>query len=166
MKAIIGKKEIQIELQKGGKGILLDGKIIDADFAQINEKLFHVLHQNKSYTARILEVNLLEKNFVIKVNSTVYSISLKDKYDDLLHALGMDASLNQKINNLKAPMPGLVLDVLVAENQQVKKGESLVVLEAMKMENILKSAADGMIKRIYINKGARVEKNELMIEFA
>jgi len=68
------------------------------------------------------------------------------------------------VNDLKAPMPGLVLDVLVKEGQQIKKGENLLVLEAMKMENNLKALSDAVVKKVNVGKGARVEKNEILIE--
>jgi biotin carboxyl carrier protein len=77
----------------------------------------------------------------------------------------LDNIAAKKINDIKAPMPGMVLSVLVSEGQEVKKGDSLIVLEAMKMENILKSPADGIIKKVVANKGTAVEKNQLLIQF-
>jgi biotin carboxyl carrier protein len=62
-------------------------------------------------------------------------------------------------------MPGLVLKVLVTEGQAVKKGDGLLVLEAMKMENIIKASADGMVKKIHIEEKNVVDKNQKMIEF-
>lgn len=62
-------------------------------------------------------------------------------------------------------MPGMVLNILVTEGQEVKKGDALIILEAMKMENILKSPTDGTIKKIAITKGFAVEKNQLLIQF-
>ena len=62
-------------------------------------------------------------------------------------------------------MPGMVLNILVNEGDTIKKGDPLIVLEAMKMENILKSPTDGVIKKIPINKGVAVEKNQLLIQF-
>jgi biotin carboxyl carrier protein len=82
-----------------------------------------------------------------------------------LHNLGLDNIAAKKINDIKAPMPGMVLNILVGEGQQVKKGDSLLVLEAMKMENVLKSPTDGMIKKVVAIKGTAVEKNQLLIQF-
>jgi biotin carboxyl carrier protein len=62
-------------------------------------------------------------------------------------------------------MPGLVLDVRVKEGDEVKKGDPLLVLEAMKMENILKSPAHAKIKKINVNKGQAVEKNQVLVSF-
>jgi biotin carboxyl carrier protein len=71
----------------------------------------------------------------------------------------------QKVNDLKAPMPGLILQIAVNEGDIVKKGDTLLILEAMKMENVLKAQGDGIIKKIAVNKGDRVEKNHLLIKF-
>jgi len=102
---------------------------------------------------------------VLKVNSVKFSLQLKDKYDELLHSLGLDNLASKKVNEIKAPMPGMVLKVLVSEGDEVKKGDALLVLEAMKMENILKSPTDGVIKKIAAVKGVAVEKNQLLIQF-
>lgn len=62
-------------------------------------------------------------------------------------------------------MPGLVIDVLVKEGDTVQKGEPLIILEAMKMENILKAATEVKIKKVLVEKGKAVEKNTTLIEF-
>ncbi len=99
------------------------------------------------------------------VNGQKQIIEIKDKYDDLLKQLGMDKLMGNKINLLKAPMPGLVLKVMVTEGKVIKKGDGLIVLEAMKMENIIKASADGIVKKIHIEEKNTVDKNQKMIEF-
>ncbi|MBK7856262.1 MAG: acetyl-CoA carboxylase biotin carboxyl carrier protein subunit [Bacteroidetes bacterium] len=163
MKAIINSKEIKIEKKEEGV-FLVNGNEEKLDIADFGNDAFHALHQNKSYRTRIIEHDTTSKTFKIKVNNNVYTVQLKDRYDELLHALGMDTLLNNKVNDLKAPMPGLVLNVLVEEGTEIKKGDNLVVLEAMKMENILKATADAKVKKIKVSKGNRVEKNEVLIE--
>lgn len=61
-------------------------------------------------------------------------------------------------------IPGTILDILVETDQEVRKGEELMILDAMKMQNILKSAVDGKIKRIAVNRGERVAKGTILIE--
>jgi acetyl/propionyl-CoA carboxylase alpha subunit len=165
MKAIINSREIKIEKKEEGI-FLINGSEEKLDIAELGNDAFHALHQNKSYRARIIESDNSSKTFKIKVNNNVYTVQLKDRYDELLHALGMDAMLNNKVIDLKAPMPGLVLNVLVEEGAEIKKGDNLVVLEAMKMENILKATTDAKVKKIKVAKGNRVEKNEVLIELA
>ncbi|MDX1317201.1 MAG: acetyl-CoA carboxylase biotin carboxyl carrier protein subunit, partial [Xanthomarina gelatinilytica] len=72
---------------------------------------------------------------------------------------------SKKVNEIKAPMPGLILDIHVKEGQEVKEDDALLILEAMKMENVLTSPRDGIIKSISVSKNDTVDKNQLLIEF-
>ncbi|HKC66840.1 MAG TPA: biotin/lipoyl-containing protein [Bacteroidia bacterium] len=143
----------------------LEGKDIAFDMIEINKNSFHVLKDNKSYNVEIVGHNVAEKSFQIKVNQTIYNLTVKDKYDELLHQLGLDKAMVSKVSNIKAPMPGLVLNILVEDGQEIKKGDALIVLEAMKMENILKSPTDGKVKKVAVKKGVAVEKGQILIEF-
>jgi biotin carboxyl carrier protein len=91
---------------------------------------------------------------------------MTDQFDELLHQLGMDNLTTATISEIKAPMPGLVLRILASEGQEVQKGGNLLVLEAMKMENIIKAPANVMIKSVKINPGDKVEKNQVMMIFS
>ena len=164
MKALVNNREIKIEKLKTENSFSVNGTTTHFDIVKVEEGFFHVLHNNKSYRARVVENDAAQKTFTIKINSNNYKVAIKDKYDELLHALGLDTMLSNKINDLKAPMPGLVLSILVEEGAEIKKGDNLLVLEAMKMENILKATADAKVKKVRANIGARVEKNEVLIE--
>jgi biotin carboxyl carrier protein len=104
------------------------------------------------------------KKHQLKINGKVVDIQLEDKYDELLKKLGMDAASSQKIGDLKAPMPGLVVNIPVAEGDVIKKGDVLLILEAMKMENALKAVADATVKKIMVKTGQAVEKNQVLIQ--
>lgn len=143
----------------------LNDKLISGDFLKINDYQFHILYNNKSYNVDVVKLNAEEKTMTLKINSIKFNLSLKDKYDELLHNLGLDNLATKKVSEIKAPMPGMVLNVLVKEGDVVKKGDTLIILEAMKMENSLKSPTDGIIKKIAIIKGVAVEKNQLLIQF-
>jgi biotin carboxyl carrier protein len=125
----------------------------------------HVLYKNKSYSIEIVEVNAEEKTQVLKVNGTLYTVRIEDKYDLLLKKLGMEMNAANKVQEIKAPMPGLVLKVMVQEGTSVKKGDNLLVLEAMKMENILKSPSDGIVNKVLVKEGDKTEKNAVLIQF-
>jgi biotin carboxyl carrier protein len=157
------KEELSFEKQENGWQ--LNGKELDFDLIEVKQNSFHIISHHRSYNAEVVSHNAAEKSFQIKVNQTLYSVSVKDKYDELLHQLGLDKAMSSKLSNIKAPMPGLVLNILVGEGTDVKKGDALLVLEAMKMENILKSPADGIVKKISVKKGMAVEKNQVLIEF-
>lgn len=143
----------------------LNEKAVAGSFIKINDYQFHLIYNNASFNVDVVKLNPEEKALVIKVNSVKFNLQLKDKYDELLHSLGLDNLATKKISDVKAPMPGMVLNVLVQEGVDVKKGDALIVLEAMKMENILKSPSDGTIKKIIAIKGKAVEKNEVLIQF-
>jgi biotin carboxyl carrier protein len=90
---------------------------------------------------------------------------MTNQYDELLHQLGMDNLKTTKISDVKSPMPGLVIRILVAEGDLVEKGGNLFVLEAMKMENIIKSSSDVRIKSVKVKAGDKVEKNQVVMVF-
>jgi biotin carboxyl carrier protein len=75
----------------------------------------------------------------------------------------MDAGSHKHINEVKAPMPGLVLRVMIEPGQAIQKGDTLLILEAMKMENVLKAPSDGIVSKILVSKGDKVEKNQVMV---
>jgi biotin carboxyl carrier protein len=79
--------------------------------------------------------------------------------------MGLDKMTNAGASQIKAPMPGLVLDVAVNVGDTVAKGDKVLVLEAMKMENIIKASGDGTVARILVDKGQTVDKNQILIEF-
>lgn len=143
----------------------LNSEIFNANIIKIRDNVYHLIKNNVSYNLELVQHLPEDKKLVVKINNTVYSLDIKDKYDDLLQSLGLDLSTSKKINDIKAPMPGMVLNILVAEGQDVKKGDALIVLEAMKMENILKSPTDGVVKKIAVTKGIAVEKNQILIQF-
>jgi biotin carboxyl carrier protein len=162
-----GNKEFKTELKKDNNSLTgtLNGADFAADIIKVREGVYHLLKDNVSYNLEVVRHVPEEKKLFVKINNTPYTLDIKDKYDDLLHSLGLDSLASKKVNDIKAPMPGMVLNILVAEGQEVKKGDGLIVLEAMKMENILKSPTDGVIRKIAINKGVAVEKNQLLIQF-
>ena len=79
--------------------------------------------------------------------------------------MGFSVGSTKQVNFVKAPMPGLILEINVKVGQEVKENDPLLILEAMKMENIITSPRDGIIKLIDAKKGDAVEKNQLLINF-
>ena len=124
---------------------------------------FHLLLNNRSYCAEIISTDRVTKTVVIKIGNKEIPVSLKNKFDELLQVIGIDQSVAIKVKDINAPMPGMVLQIMVESGQHIKKGDAIVVLEAMKMENILKSPADGIVKKVHVIKGDKVEKNQVMV---
>ena len=163
-KAKVNEKEFNIEIDTNKEGTI-NGEPFKLDMLELEKERFHIIRNNKSYNAEVISFDADEKTFKIKVNGNQYQVAMKDKFDLLLQSMGMDSLNSKKVNELKAPMPGLVLDIRVNVGDQIKKGEPLIVLEAMKMENVLKAVADVTIKKIGVEKGQAVEKNQLLLQF-
>ena len=144
--------------------VVIDGIPVTADVLEYNKGKFSIILDRRSYSAEIISVDKVTRTCLIKVGHSEITVDLKDRYDDLLHAIGIDGVVASKVNDIKAPMPGMVLQVMVQNGQPIKKGDAIVVLEAMKMENILKSPADGIVKNIRVTKGDKVEKNQVMVD--
>jgi biotin carboxyl carrier protein len=153
------------EIVPEGEGFLVNGEFFHWDILEINESYFHILYQNKSYRAELVRVDPASKTFHIKINGTVYPVRLKDKFDLLLEKMGMNNSVSGKAITIKAPMPGLIIDLKVQDGEKVNAGDPLLILEAMKMENIIKSPGEGTVKKVKVKKGESVEKNQVLIEF-
>ncbi|MFP5080762.1 acetyl-CoA carboxylase biotin carboxyl carrier protein subunit [Pedobacter sp. JCM 36344] len=157
--------KFDFELEVNNTEISMDQKAVIFDYRSLNARHSSVIYNNKSFNVELIEENRSEKTLVLKVNRNIYHLAIEDQYDQLLKQLGLDYSKTKKVAEVKAPMPGLVLKILVVQEQRVVKGDNLLVLEAMKMENMIKSPTDGIIKRILINIGDKTEKNAVLIEF-
>jgi biotin carboxyl carrier protein len=145
-------------------GIQVNGQWIGWDMITTGNRRFHVIMNNGSYNCEVVSADSRKKSFEIKVNGVVHRVNVKDQFDELLHQLGMDKIASHKVNDIKAPMPGLVLKIMIAEKQEIKEGDSVLILEAMKMENVIKSPGAGIVKSIKVKERDAVEKNEVLIE--
>lgn len=135
------------------------------DAVSIGSSEFHVLKDNRPYKAEVTQSDFLSKNYTIKVNGNAYEVNLADSLDLLIKQMGFEVGLAKQVNAIKAPMPGLVLEISVEVGQEVQEGDNLLILEAMKMENSFTSPRAGVIKSIVVEKGQAVDKGQLLIEF-
>ena len=136
----------------------------DLDFTKNQDGSFHILYNQKSYRAEVLSVDHINKLFRIKVNGKIYPVKLADQYDQLVASLGLHVNTSSAVKEIKAPMPGLVLEVNVQEGDQIKKGDPVLILEAMKMENVIKAPGDTTIESIKVKQGEAVEKNQVLVK--
>lgn len=124
-----------------------------------------IVTPNKVLTVRCIEINEETKTVTLLYNGQKYQVKLIEPLDDLLKSMGLENALTPKVSDLKAPMPGLVLQVLVEPGQEIKKGDKILILEAMKMENAIKSPADVTVAQVHVKPGTAVDKNQLLITF-
>lgn len=142
----------------------VNGEANHVDITEQYNGLISVLHKGKSYTAILEKLDFTNKEVTVSVDGQQYVCGIKEPIDLLLSNMGLDLKAMQKAEPVKAPMPGLVLKVLVTAGQQVNKGDALMILEAMKMENVLKATAAGVVKTIKVAERTAVEKGAILIE--
>nr|WP_256259801.1 acetyl-CoA carboxylase biotin carboxyl carrier protein subunit [Winogradskyella luteola] len=135
------------------------------DCIKTSDNTFHILQDNKSVKTAILNSDFNNKLYTVKVNNNTYEVNINDALDQQIEALGFEIGASKKVNEIKAPMPGLILEINVEKGQDVKEDDALLILEAMKMENVINSPRDGVIKSLSVKQGETVEKNSLLIEF-
>ena len=135
------------------------------DAIKNTENSYHLLHNNKSYHSEIISSDFNSKSYEVKINNNLYQISILNDLDMLIKDMGFSIGTTKHIDLIKAPMPGLILEINVTQGQKVKENDALLILEAMKMENVLISPREGIIKSIAVKKGDPVDKGALLIEF-
>ena len=162
--AHIKVKDSNFEVHRDSKTITIDGSVADYDLLQLPNGTFHLNLENKSYTIELLEKDTSKGTISLSINGRVVNTTLENKLAKLLKSMGMESG-KRKLKEMKAPMPGLVLDILVKAGDSVTEGQELLVLEAMKMENAIKSPQEGVIASIEVGKDNKVEKNQVLISF-
>ena len=125
----------------------------------------HARDGNDSVNVDLLSGNFLEKKYTIKINASFYEVTLQNELDLLIEEMGLSKKSNSVQNELLAPMPGLIVDILTKPGAYVSAGDGLIVLEAMKMENTLLASRDGLVKSVAVKMKDTVDKGMLLIEF-
>ena len=159
----IGKNSFDIIIQNNE--IKLNGTLLKFDLEHLGNDRHHLIIDNKSYNLVVVDYDLKTKKAIIKVNNEEIEVEVKTEMDKLLTKMGLSNNHNSLAKDVGAPMPGLILDVFVNVGDTVKTGDKLLVLEAMKMENIIKSPGDGKIKSIIVGKGESVDSGQKLIHF-
>ena len=155
----------KFSVQVGESACELEAEDLDSlNIVQQSSSHYHLLDHHQSFQVEVLNIDLTKKEVSMLVNGNTYSLAIKDELDLLVKELGFSTGGSQKQKFINAPMPGLILDILVEEGAEIQKGDPLLILEAMKMENILKAEGEGVVKNIEAIKGAAVEKGQLLIE--
>lgn len=125
---------------------------------------YHLIYEGKSYTVDVLEADYLNKSYVLNVNEKEIALNIKDELDMAIEKMGYSVKSASTGGKIESPMPGLVLKIAVQEGDEVEEGDVLLILEAMKMENIIKSPIKGQVKKILVKEGETVAKKQLLIE--
>lgn len=125
---------------------------------------FHLIYENRSFNIEVLESDYLGKRYVLNINEKEIALSLKDELDLAIEKMGFSTRSASSGGTILSPMPGLVIKIARAVGDKVVKGDMLLILEAMKMENIIKAPADGVVESIFVVEGDTVAKKQKLIE--
>lgn len=133
--------------------------------SEISPGVFHILYKDKNFIFKLLSATNDQREIQLSIEKRKKIVTIQDPVQQSIQSLGYhDFKINHS-GALVAPMPGLVLEVKVKSGDLVKKGDHLVTLEAMKMENLLRAPHDGKILKVNISKSDKVDKNQILILF-
>ena len=151
------------------KKFIVDGLEIEsrsgADILWKSRDFFELIYKGQSFKGEIVKRDIENKKITLKLNHRVFEIQKKFELDALIAKLGLDKVKVKQLKELESPMPGRILSVQVKAGDHVKVGDPILSLEAMKMENLLKSDGEGIVKSVAIKKEEVVDKGQLLIEF-
>ena len=155
---IINERRFEIEVDNDGR-VLIDGEERDVDFLNLGGSLYSLITENKSFEAVIDDD---DGRIDVMMRGRLFEAQVLDERAMLL--MQRRGGLSSGSGEVQAPMPGLIVDVTVAEGEAVAKGQTVIILESMKMQNELKSPIAGVARAIYAVAGQAVDKNDLLLE--
>lgn len=135
------------------------------DLVKTGTDSLHLLDNHQTYHIIFEAKDFNEKKYGVKVNNASYEVSIANPLDLLIDEMGFELGTSAQVSSIEAPMPGLILEVSVSEGQDVKEGDALLILEAMKMENVITSPREGTVKTVDVKQGEAVEKKHVLITF-
>lgn len=142
----------------------VDGELLEVDFAPVAGQSIVSLRANgRVYEAQI---HAGEEGWLVLLDGRLYRILVQDERAARLQAVLGDGSGQGGEVQLRAPMPGLVVSVAVDEGQSVEKGQVLIILESMKMQNELKAPRAGTVHRLRVRPGESVEQKQVLLSLA
>lgn len=135
------------------------------DLVQNGPTKYHAIVGTKNYSLELLELDLRAKTMLLNVNGRAFHIHIEDQLDLLIERLGLERHAVKKLPPLVAPMPGLVIKIPVQVGTDVNAGDALIILEAMKMENVLKASQSALVQSILVQPGQAVKPGDVLMTF-
>jgi biotin carboxyl carrier protein len=155
----INGKQFEIDIDKEGK-VTVNGEARDINFLPLSPALYNLLIGTKSHD---MVVDERDGEYQVMMGGKLYTGEVLDERAQLLASTRTGAGASSGEISIKSPMPGLVVAIPVSEGQEVKGGQTVIILESMKMQNELKAPRDGVVSRINAAAGQSVEQGKLLI---
>ena len=157
-------KNFRVNVNQNQNFELNTDKLKELDLVSNGELTYHLLNKNKSFQVDVIQADFNKKEYIISLNSKTYNLKISDALDIMIEEMGYSINGSKKLDAVHSPMPGIIIDIEVKQGDKVKEGDSILILEAMKMENSIKCPKDGIVKSVHTQKGDAVEKGKLLIE--
>ncbi len=158
------KKLYKVKVNNSSEFNFNPNQLNKLNVVQATKPIYHILDKNKAMVAEIIHKDFDSKSYTIRINSNNYTVKIENQLDQLIKELGFSVGSSKKLNDIKAPMPGIIIGIEIKKGDQIKEGDTLLILEAMKMENAIICPKDATVKSILVKTGDTVEKNKLLIE--
>ncbi|MBK8615732.1 MAG: biotin/lipoyl-binding protein [Anaerolineales bacterium] len=156
----IDNKEFEIEIVDESH-IRIGDRLLEVDFESVSgQPVFSLILDGKSYESFVYQG---EEDWEVQIQGRQYQVKIEDEREKRLKAAAGGGSVEGGEFHLKAPMPGLVVSVLINEGEEVKKGQVMLILESMKMQNELKAPRDGIMGRVRVKAGESVEQRQTLL---
>src|ERR1041384_4701459 len=144
------------------KHVSVDGKLYEVDFESVSgQPVYSLIVDGRSHESYIYQGE--EENWQVLLRGRLYPVTVEDEREKRLRAAAGGGVAETGEFHLRAPMPGLVVAIPVTEGQQVKRGQVILILESMKMQNEIKAPRDGVIGRIRVKAGETVEQKQTLL---
>jgi acetyl/propionyl-CoA carboxylase alpha subunit len=141
-----------------------DAEINGADLVKISATEFNLIKDHRCVNAKLVNTDAAGKALIIEIEGETFVVEIKDELDQELEKMGFGLAANKQIKEIKAPMPGLVLEIAVTDGQEVNDGDKILILGAMKMENSILIHTCARIKKVAVVSGQAVEKGQVLVE--
>ena len=158
--ATVGDAQFTIDINRGGQ-VMVDGKVVDVDMRQmLDTTMYSVIIDGISHGVRMNEGDGV---YIAELSGQIFEVVVEDERTRRLAGLKGDPGAITGEAIIRAPMPGVVIEVLVTQEQEVEKGDIVVILESMKMQNEFKAPRSGRVHTLRVAPGDRVEPDTVML---
>jgi biotin carboxyl carrier protein len=144
------------------ENVKIKGKKVDIKIFEDPDGFSYLIYKNHKFQVDILEKS--QNKYTIMINGVWYYFSIETPISYKRRKYLNKTSSSSRIEKIGAPMPGKILDVLVEENTDIKQGEAVIILEAMKMQNEIISRVSGKVKKVHVRQNDLVMKEDILIE--
>ncbi len=159
--ATVNGQEYRVEILDEHR-VAINGRVYEVDFASIGDQpLYSLLASGRSFEANVVQ---REGNWEVLLEGVLYIVQVEDERERRLRLQAGRELASSVLAQVKAPMPGLVVEVRVQPGDEVEKGQVLLLLESMKMQNEIRAPRKGTVLNVYVQAGDSVNQNQRLVE--